>query len=41
MKHYNIYIKTLAILYSHIEKLFVRNAKKEISLAKHRFSLSK
>lgn len=34
MKHYNIYIKTLALC-SYIEKLFVRNAKKETSLAKY------
>lgn len=41
MKHYNIYIKTLAILPSYTEKIFLRNTKQEIPLTEYRLSLSK
>lgn len=41
MKHYNIYIKTLAVFPSHIEKIFIRNTKQETPLTEYRLSLSK
>lgn len=41
MKHYNIYIKTLAVFPSRIQKIFVRNTKQETPLTEYRLSLSK
>lgn len=40
MKHYNIYIKTLAILHIY-EKKIVRNTEEETPLTEYRLSLPK